>query len=162
MGHAGLYNTPAVANARVYAVCSTGLTAHPIPKAKGLTGFGAHPGPDIGVNQFKTNTSPTVWGELLIFGMDRGSVYGYSALSGESRWTFETGKPVRSSPSVASKSGLVYFGCNDGKVYCLDVKTGTKQWEHATGGAVISSPWPGDGVIYVGSDDGHIYALKKE
>ena len=162
VGHAGLYNTPAVANDRVYAVCSTGLAAHPIRQAKDLKGFGAHPDPDIGVNQFKTNSSPAVWGELLIFGMDRGGVYGYSALSGESTWTFATGKPVRSSPCVASTSGLVYFGCNNGNVYCLDAKTGEKKWEHATGGAVVSSPWPADGVIYVGSDDGHIYALKNE
>ena len=79
--------------------------------------------------------------------------------TGEKAWTFPTDKPIHSSPSVAAKSGLVYFGCNDGKVYCLDVKTGAKQWEHATGGAVISSPWPEDGVIYVGSDDGFVYAV---
>lgn len=91
-----------------------------------------------------------------------GGVYTYNALSGKSKWTFETGKPVRSSPGVASKSGLVYFGCNDGKVYCLNAKTGEKKWEYAAGGAVISSPWPAGGVVYVGSDDGHIYALENE
>jgi len=162
LGHAGVYNTPTVANDRAYAMSSKGVSSHPIRKAKGLKGLRALPDPDIGVNQFKTNTSPTIWGEILIFGMDRGGVYAYNALDGKPMWEFETAKsPVRSSPSVASKSGLVYFGCSNGKVYCFDAKTGDPKWEHETGGPVISSPWPADGVVYVGSDDGHIYALKE-
>jgi len=155
--HAGVYNTPAVADGRIYVICSTGVGVRPVSGSQG--GFSADADPDIGVNQFKTNSSTTVWNDLLIFGMDRGAVYGYDALNGEHKWTFETSKPVRSSPGVASESGLAYFGCNDGKVYCLDAKTGEKKWDHATGGAVVSSPWPADGVIYVGSDDGCIYAL---
>lgn len=159
INHAGVYNTPAVANGRVYVMCSTGVGVRPVSGSGGKGGFSAYADPDIGVNQFKTNSSATVWNDLLIFGMDRGAVYCYNALKGGRKWTFETGKPVRSSPGVAAKSGLVYFGCNDGKVYCLDAKTGAKKWDHATGGAVVSSPWPADGVVYVGSDDGHVYAL---
>jgi outer membrane protein assembly factor BamB len=65
---------------------------------------------------------------VLIVGMDRGGVYAYSALDGKPKWMFETSKaPVRSSPGIASKSGLVYFGCNNSKIYCLDAKTGAKE-----------------------------------
>jgi outer membrane protein assembly factor BamB len=57
---------------------------------------------------------------------------------------------------------LIYCGSPDGKLYAIDAKTGDKAWEFTTGGPIDSSPWPADGVIYVGSDDGHIYALMGE
>jgi len=34
------------------------------------------------------------------------------------------------------------------------------EWEFQTKGPVESSPWPGHGAVYVGSDDGFIYALR--
>jgi len=105
---------------------------------------------------------PGVTRKLVIGGFDDGNIIAFDFKTGKKKWTFFTGKPIQSSPSVASESDLVYFGCNDGKVYCLDAKTGVKQWAHTTGGAVISSPWPADGVIYVGSDDGFVCAVTGE
>lgn len=37
--------------------------------------------------------------------------------------------------------------------------TGSYTWSHATGGPVASSPWAAGGSIYVGSEDGKVYAL---
>ena len=123
--------------------------------------FQVLPDPEVGVNQYKLNSSPTVWGKILMIGMSRGGVYAYNADSGKPMWTFKTAKaPVHSSVGVAAKSGLAYFGCNDGKLYCVDAKTGVKKWEQPIGNKILSSPWPGNGVVYIGSDDGHIYALE--
>jgi outer membrane protein assembly factor BamB len=44
-------------------------------------------------------------------------------------------------------------------VYGLDCATGDEKWKFKTGGAVLSSPWIGDGVVYVASHDGFVYAL---
>jgi outer membrane protein assembly factor BamB len=42
----------------------------------------------------------------------------------------------------------------------LDAKTGTEKWEFEAGDSVRSTPAVSDGVAYVGSDDGYLYALK--
>jgi hypothetical protein len=34
------------------------------------------------------------------------------------------------------------------------------RWKHRTAGAVQSSPLPGDGCVWVGSDDGTIICLR--
>ncbi|MEF8827254.1 MAG: PQQ-binding-like beta-propeller repeat protein, partial [Halapricum sp.] len=36
---------------------------------------------------------------------------------------------------------------------------GTQRWSHETDGGIRSSPAVADGVVYVGSNDGNVYAL---
>ncbi|MDG2213698.1 MAG: PQQ-binding-like beta-propeller repeat protein, partial [Verrucomicrobiota bacterium] len=74
-------------------------------------------------------------------------------------WEFETGREVRSSPSISS-DGTIYFGSFDQKVYALESKSGVKKWEFQTDSFVSSSPAIGsDGTIYIGSEDANVYAL---
>lgn len=43
----------------------------------------------------------------------------------------------------------------------VDAKTGKEQWKFETGSSIInSSPTVSDGIVYVGSHDNHLYALK--
>jgi outer membrane protein assembly factor BamB len=93
--------------------------------------------------------------------------------TGDLRWAFETNGSVRSSPAVVNVSGVgptVYVGSGDGHVYALNATTGTERWTVETGGAVKSSPAVVDdplgpqtpatgGTVFVGSDDGDVYAL---
>ena len=53
-------------------------------------------------------------------------------------WEFETGGPVRSSPSIGS-DGTVYVGSDDNKLYAINGKSGVKLWEFNTGNSVNSS-----------------------
>jgi outer membrane protein assembly factor BamB len=46
-----------------------------------------------------------------------------------------------------------------GSVYALNARTGAKLWSYATGKPVQSSPAVANGVVYVGSEDGKIYAF---
>jgi outer membrane protein assembly factor BamB len=49
---------------------------------------------------------------------------------------------------------------DDHNVYAIN-PNGSQKWKFATGGAVFSSPTIGsDGTIYVGSNDGNVYAIK--
>jgi hypothetical protein len=50
-------------------------------------------------------------------------------------------------------------GSIDYSVYCLNASTGALVWSYATSGTVFSSPAVVDGVVYVGSEDGKIYAF---
>jgi serine/threonine-protein kinase len=44
-------------------------------------------------------------------------------------------------------------------VYALNAATGAKLWSHAAGTGVFSSPTVANGAVYVGSDDGKLYAF---
>jgi outer membrane protein assembly factor BamB len=46
-----------------------------------------------------------------------------------------------------------------GARYALSAKTGAKLWSYTTGGGVYTSPSVSNGLVYVGSDDGNVYAL---
>jgi outer membrane protein assembly factor BamB len=61
---------------------------------------------------------------------------------------------------VAAAEGIVYFGGGSSKnVLAVDAQTGEELWSYKTEGAVHSTPVVDNGVVYVGSLDGHLYAL---
>ena len=83
-------------------------------------------------------------------------------------WTGTTGSVVQSSPAVAN--GSAYVGSDDGKLYAFDAaglancapgapRACGAMWTGATGGPVRSSPAVANGLVYVGSDDGKLYAF---
>ena len=76
------------------------------------------------------------------------------------RWTYPTAGSVDPGPAVG---GTVYVSSNtylgNGTVYALDTATGRPRWAYATGDAVDSSPAVAGGTVYVGRDDGTVYAL---
>ena len=101
------------------------------------------------------------------------------AVSGDLRWRYKAGGAVRSSPAVVD--GVVYFGSGDGYLYAVDALEGTPTptptnvyditptptpltireeiWRYETGDSGRSSPVVVDGVVYVGSQDGYLYAV---
>jgi outer membrane protein assembly factor BamB len=108
-------------------------------------------------------------------GSNDGKLLTFSAETGERGWTFDARSPIQSSPSIAGKT--VYFGAWNGYVYAVDALSGQLRWklkpsrlpapDWTVGGneasaRIISSPWPGDNVLYVGCDDGCVYALEGE
>jgi len=55
-------------------------------------------------------------------------VYALDAATGEVRWSFFAGGPVRLAPSLWDNK--VYVGSDDGRVYCLDAGTGERLWNY--------------------------------
>jgi len=122
---------------------------------------------------FETETflasSPAVVDGTVYAGGDQ--VYALDASDGSVQWSVETGESVFSSPAVTDDT--VYVGSHDDTVYALDRSTGEERWSFQTRGDVISSPAAvgvtsvtggpvgseGGGTVYVGSSDGHLYAL---
>src|SRR5207237_1141420 len=98
-------------------------------------------------------------------------------------WTAATGGAVNSSPAVAN--GVVYVGSDDDKLYAFgeswsafrfaadhaglnvnehkingeNVSSLTQRYTATTGAAVGSSPAVANGTVYVGSEDGNLYAF---
>jgi len=66
------------------------------------------------------------------------------------------------SPALIDGDGFIYFGSRDHHVYCLD-PNGSLVWKYKTGDQVDAGPILGDnGTLYIGSDDGRIYAFGQE
>ena len=47
-------------------------------------------------------------------------------------------------------------------MYAVDADTGSEIWRFRTDDWVVSSPRVADGIVYIGSRDGHLYALDAE
>jgi outer membrane protein assembly factor BamB len=74
------------------------------------------------------------------------------------RWSYETGGPVTSSPTLAS-DGTVLVGSHDHKLHAID-RQGKARWTFATDDLIFSSPaLSATGMTLVGSDDDHLYAV---
>jgi len=105
-------------------------------------------------------------------------MYAADRVTGSMKWEkpLEVGGIVDATPVITG--GKAIFGCRDGRVYFVDTKTGVKTGEFntvakhkgaakpppdaSTSANVQSSPLYHDGKIYVGTDNGWVYALDFE
>ncbi|MGJ5829850.1 PQQ-binding-like beta-propeller repeat protein [Streptomyces ossamyceticus] len=55
--------------------------------------------------------------------------------------------------------GVAYTGSGDGNLYAVDAKTGGKRWAFPTGSPVGAVPAFADGVLYLSSVNGVVYAV---
>jgi outer membrane protein assembly factor BamB len=77
--------------------------------------------------------------------------------TGEERWRIELGGPLRP-PAVAN--GIVYVPSDgDRAVYALDAATGEQLWRFDVDGAIDGPIAVADGVAYVGTALGGVYAI---
>jgi outer membrane protein assembly factor BamB len=125
--------------------------------------------------------APAIHGDLVYVGSGDGKLYAFD-LAGERScggtptecaplWTGSTGAAIRSSPTIAN--GIVYVGSDDSRLYAFEAVPATPcplgadgtgptcspKWAAATGGKIFSSPAVASGSVYVGSDDGSLYAF---
>ncbi|MBN2528393.1 MAG: PQQ-like beta-propeller repeat protein [Deltaproteobacteria bacterium] len=86
--------------------------------------------------------------------------------TGKEKWRFHIEPGIGDFYGIQSgvttdSAGRVYFGGRDGYVYCLD-SSGKLIWKHRTDDQVDASPVLGpDGTLYIGSDDGRLYAFAR-
>jgi len=118
-------------------------------------------------------SSPAIGSDGTVYvGSADKKLYAINGKTGVKLWEFETGYWVSSSLAIGS-DGTVYVGSQDNKLYAINGKSGVKLWEFGTGewkgpfgrawSGVNSSPAIGDGgTVYVGSDDGKLYAIKTD
>ena len=95
---------------------------------------------------------------VLYFPCKDGNIYAVYAGDGSELWSIATGTEAQSSVHYSEETGLVYFGTTDYNVYAAD-KAGKIVWKYSTGNWVISTPSTRNGMLYVGSYDGNLYAI---
>ena len=102
-------------------------------------------------------SAPAVSEGVLIWGSLDNNLYAVSAADGALLWTFPTDNIIFSATAIAGDTA--YFGSTDKNLYALDVQSGQQRWQFRAGSGV-SSPAIADGIVYVGTQDGILYALQ--
>lgn len=78
--------------------------------------------------QFDLGYEPVVSGKTLLVGSSRNDrVTALDTDTGEERWRFYTGGPVRTAPAI--REGKAYVASDDGHLYCLDLSDGRLLWK---------------------------------
>jgi outer membrane protein assembly factor BamB len=80
------------------------------------------------------------------------------AATGEVIWQFTSPNSGGFQPPAFGED-LVYFAGHDSSVYALDRATGELVWSFATGGRLDTAGVLIGDILYVGSEDGNLYAL---
>ena len=133
-----------------------------------------------GTSLWAYQTAAELWAPLtlhegiLLFGSDDGTVTALDVASQRVRWSAITGGRVRSTVAVVGESA--YFASDDGYLYAVGLADGQRRWRFDLGSRemqrmlpsldppydydyLMSSPTVAAGVLYVGSADGHLYAI---
>jgi outer membrane protein assembly factor BamB len=102
-------------------------------------------------------------GDKLVLGYG-GGVYELNAVTGKKIWNTAavlTTPEIISSPAVsgAADDQVALVGDMGGTVRAFAVGNGQQRWSYQTGGVVTSSPAIANGVAYVASADGYLYAF---
>lgn len=111
-------------------------------------------------NYYRHSSTPTVHEGSLYIGVTKGpnGIANLDPSTGEEQWVSGTSN-VFASPTVAG--GTVFF-CNElGKISAVDLDSQEYTWTFRSESSdrMRSSPTVVDGILYVGSDDGNLYAL---
>ncbi|QPC81182.1 serine/threonine-protein kinase [Phototrophicus methaneseepsis] len=105
----------------------------------------------------KVRSSPNIAHGYVFFGSDDGKLYALLADNGRYQWEYDAGSAVRSKPFITNER--VIFGTEGGDIVGLELN-GQRKWVLRTKKAVTSSPYVDlEGICYVGSFDGFIYAI---
>ncbi|MHC4471575.1 MAG: outer membrane protein assembly factor BamB family protein [Planctomycetota bacterium] len=120
------------------------------------------------VDSFRVNAAvkarPLIHGESVFFGSVDRSFYCFRVGRGDSpAWSRRLGPPGAMVLAGAAISGnRVYVGCTNGTLFCLDTRQkGKDLWQFQTGGKIVSRPVIADGVVYVTSTNGKVYAIEE-
>ena len=121
-----------------------------------------------GVKKWKVNlghvvrSSPTVGPDGTIYvGCWNGWFYAINPADGGVKWQFQTQGIAFQSPALSS-DGVVYIADANKTLIALDAATGAKKWAFTMGGIGDTPAIAGDGTIYIGSEDGNVYAVKPD
>jgi len=103
-------------------------------------------------------SSPVINAGTVFIGSKNGYLYAVDEKTGKERWDFDIGDYVivRSSPAVANNTVYIGGGYN---LFAIDQESGRERWRFEIPYAGQSSPTISSGVVYVNTQEGHVYAV---
>lgn len=158
----------AAADGRVYAASIDG-TIEAIDAATGRTVWNKRLGGSKGWlwkrsdHSLRWSGGPSVDGDLLVVGGLDGQVYALSTQDGAERWHAQINSEIISPPAIGG--GFVVVRGNDGKLHGLDAADGSHKWLFdqtvpALSLRANSAPLIANGVVYDGTDNGRVTAVR--
>lgn len=119
--------------------------------------------PDLEGYRF-LDSAPAISNVVLYVGTENAGLISLDAKNGSELWTFDSGGQISGSPLIIDDA--VCFGSEDNSIYsrvrlyAIDANVGNLLWNYTLDtGNRVSSPVMMDGVIYVGTEAGNVYAL---
>ena len=109
-------------------------------------------------------SSPGVGYGLVVVGGRNGEVVAFDAGTGAQKWTIKVTSEVLGAPLVLADKVVVR--ANDGRIFGLDSASGSRKWVFDRGLPSLSlrglsPPVAGNGLVYIGYDDGSVVALRE-
>ena len=107
-----------------------------------------------------TISSPAISNGKIYIGDKDKKINCINANNGTTIWSQTIGGSCLSSPVVAN--GMVYTAANyaKGTVYGFDAETGDLKWTYDTNEYNMAQPAVSDGILFIGSDSGYLYAFR--
>lgn len=163
----GGITSPAIADGRVYfssldsnIYCLNSTTG----KLLWRQAMGSQFSSDIAVAEGRVYISVRVdnqIGPLNVGSLAPGNLYALNATDGSTLWNYSTKAwswAALSTPAFVG--GIVYVGSGDYNLYAFNASSGAKLWNfEAEADKAVNSPVEANGVLYVTSADGPVYAL---
>ncbi|MCS7258854.1 MAG: PQQ-binding-like beta-propeller repeat protein [candidate division WOR-3 bacterium] len=114
---------------------------------------------DLTYDEFGSSAAITASGNRIYIGCDDYRLYCIqdNVTRGDTIWSFYTGSEIPSSPALDAQ-GNIYFGDDSGYVTSLTPNR-TVRWRRKIGISVWTSPAISGNRVYIGTDDGYLYAL---
>jgi outer membrane protein assembly factor BamB len=95
---------------------------------------------------------------MVYLGSWAGTLAGIDLTSQKTVWTYRTAAEKRNGPALTKADGTPNYEAAYASNFYDDIVAGFARM--MTAGAILSSPTVANGVIYVGSTDGNLYALQ--
>lgn len=105
-----------------------------------------------------SQSTPTVGHATIAFGTDNGVVY-YYGKDGRYRAQVQVDKSVISAPAYDPDLDMFFFGSTNYIFYATSA-LGKQVWSFSTRMPIKGDPVFANGIVYFGSYDGHLYALR--
>jgi len=102
--------------------------------------------------------APTVGNGLVFVADDFGVIYGLDASSGAMQWSYNTTFGAGTGSAGALVNGVLYMGVGP-DLFALNASDGTLLWQQQASYDIAASPAVENGVVYINSYDGGVYAF---
>jgi outer membrane protein assembly factor BamB len=157
-----VYAAPLVSEDLVY-VCSFDGYVYAFNTSTGETNWKFLTPPDSQGYRF-LDSAPAVSNDVLYVGTESAGLIALNAKNGSELWKFDSGGQISASPLIFDD--VVFFGSEDNSIYAgvrlyaIDTNVGTLLWNYTLDSSnSVSSLAMMEGVVYVGTGAGSVYAL---
>ena len=143
--------SPAVKDGKVYFATSDSSLFYELDAKSGAIVF------QLKFQGWPTFSSPALAGNMLYVGSNSGKLIALDLAKQTTAWTFETEGSKKNGSAFTKPDGSPNYEAAFASDFYDDIVSGYNKM--LTVGTILSSPAVADGVIYVGSADGNLYAL---